>query len=203
MRKFILLFGCTISALALVITGCKKEELRQLESGFVISDYPASCFNHTQDNGETGIDCGGPCQACPGASVPCTNTLNNISVTDGSNTVPYSSTITYSTNSSNGNYTVRGTMGSNSVEIIFEQQPTASGVFTADDSYFSFDGDVIVKYNLNNLGNLYPLYAYNDQPVYVNVSGGNIKIDLCNVTVAGTVGFNQTTRVLKGNLTTN
>ena len=59
---------------------------------------PCSCFDGIQNNGETGIDCGGPCPTCP---TPC-NLTASYSVISGagglgcSNTINYNQSITIS-----------------------------------------------------------------------------------------------------------
>ena len=42
---------------------------------------PATCSDHIQNNGETGVDCGGPCPAC-GATAHCTNGVKDADETE-------------------------------------------------------------------------------------------------------------------------
>ncbi len=60
--------NATLGAHALQLTAFDIDSNRTDAEEVSVIVRPASCFNEVQDEGETGLDCGGPCGACVGGS---------------------------------------------------------------------------------------------------------------------------------------
>ena len=136
-----------------------------------------TCFDKIKNNGETDVDCGGPCKTCAAAPSgpvipPCTppaNTMNfnsqNFSLSS------YSS-------SSSGQFEITGNASGADIRLTFLNQPTVDKVYAINTSPFcSSVGPnecclVITAFN-----------QYNAQSgsVYVNIVGGNMVVTFCSI----------------------
>ncbi len=58
--------GVSLGAHQLAVTASDVDSNETVSAAVSVMIRPESCFNNTQDEGETGIDCGGACGACTG-----------------------------------------------------------------------------------------------------------------------------------------
>ncbi len=161
-----------ILTLVSIISCNRKQNLRELEHGDKLVQYPGQCYNGTQDSSETGIDCGGPCQACNVVVAPCTTTANIVTIGNTN----YATTGS-SCGLAGGNYSMVGSYSNGTYTIqIGNNAPNISTAYNV--VYSSVPGviEASVVFNDFSYGNLM-LVSGN---VYFSQVGGVYHATICN-----------------------
>ncbi len=160
---------------ALIITAfisCKrKQNLRDLESNETLVKYPVQCYNAVQDNGETGVDCGGPCGACNFITPPCSYTANIVVMGPSI----YSSSATSCTVTSSGQYEFNGNYSNGSYFIdLGTSAPDQSKAYSC---VYSVPGvnECNVHFSDGSLGGL----NLTTGSVYISQVGGKYHATIC------------------------
>ncbi len=150
-----------------------------------------TCFDKIMNNGETDVDCGGPCKRCgaggSGGPVipPCTPTANTMNF-NSQNMTLYSGG-----SSSSGQYVITGNGSNADIRITFNNKPTVDKVYTISTSPYCSSASAseccleVTQFNQ---------YGAQSGSVYVNIVGGNIVATFCNIPLSSglTVTGNMT-----------
>jgi hypothetical protein len=200
MKRIIILFNVAVALIAVMVMGCRKEEPRTLESGFVVRDYPPHCYNGYKDTDlEVGVDCGGACPPCVAINnAPCATTNSNVVITEGTASYTYVFSSNYLT--VGGGFTIRGVYGQRTIDITLPSLPISDGNYIANGSTLTGVNSAVVNYRQQVGFNVMSLFANNNQTIYVRRVGSNFSVDFCSLTLTGTFNSAPVTRSITGNL---
>jgi len=193
MKKSLFCFLFIGMAIISLLGSCRKEaERTDLGENVIISEVPPHCLNGVLDEGESDVDCGMECPACVHINAPCETTLNHMMA----NSTSY--TVTSACEIDGSDFTLTGTSsGFNKFVLEFQNAPS-SGIYPVAIGSTGSLNEVGVRFD-----NGYTHASIGTGEVYVNVSGSQTSVELCNITVIGTEGFVEVTYHLTGNLTCN
>jgi hypothetical protein len=134
MKKIALLLLITMS-----FVSCKrKQDIRDLESGETLAQYPVQCYNGIQDSTESGVDCGGPCAPCNVVTPSCTPLANSMKIGTSTSTASVSScglngsNYEISGSYSGGSFTI--TLGSAAPDLSISYSIISSSILHANEA---------------------------------------------------------------------
>lgn len=164
-----------IPAFVVFYSGCKKKEKNA-----------ESCTDGVQNQGETGIDCGGPCAACPPPPVvaPCSPATGTFKMGPTTYSVTFTNCMVQG-----GQWNVSGNASNADIYIIFPTTtaPTSDGEYTYPQICLSPStyNDICIQIDTGGDSYYSQPSSTNGGKVYVNIVNGKVVATFCNTTFVG------------------
>lgn len=167
---------------------CKRkseiDELGKNES----AQYPLHCYNKLQDEDETGVDCGGKCEACSGTpAAPICSVPGNTMIVNNTNYTASAGGV-----DSGAYYTINGVYNSsNNYQITLKSRPDETKVYTIDGTIPDQLNEAAMQIEYS-LGTVY----LTSGKVYFKNNGSSYTAVICN----GSGLLSNVSISIKGNL---